>query len=138
MTMAIQYHLSMFSSAGAGVMNAVDFSYFLARARRMDPYDGVPAYRDPAIPAPYVQSLCPHRHPQPRHSGTGIKLSESDNQGRHLRPEIHRRMDNRNEATALRVPLADFEHNNCLTRNKYIIVTVAKCAEGYQYSCQNV
>ena len=51
---------------------------------------------------------------QPRHSGTGIKLSESDNQGRHLCPEIHRRMDNRNEATALRVPLADFEHNNCV------------------------
>ena len=65
MTMAIQYHLSMFSSAAAGVMNAVDFSYFLARARRMDPYDGVPAYRDPAIPAPYVQSLCPHPHPPP-------------------------------------------------------------------------
>ena len=106
-----------------------------------------PVWRSASLPrSGHSRSICTELMPppppptplQPRHSGTGIKLSESDNQGRHLRPEIHRRMDNRNEATALRVPLADFEHNNCLTRNKYIIVTVAKCAEGYQYSCQNV
>ena len=114
MTMAIQYHLSMFSSAAAGVMNAAHFSYFLALARRMT--ECQPTKIRP-FPLHMYRAYAPTPTPtplQPRHSGTGIKLSERENQGRHLRPEIQRRMDNRNEATALRVPLGDFEHNNCL------------------------
>ena len=110
MIMAIQYHLSRFSSAAAGVMNAAHFSYFLVRARRMT--ECQPTEIRP-FPLHMYRAYAPTPL-QPRHSRTGIKLSESDNQGRHLRPEIHRRMDNRNEATALRVPLGDFEHNNCL------------------------
>ena len=56
----------MFCSAAAGIVNAGRFSYFLAWARTdMDPdklvifaYEGVTAYQDPALPAPYIQSLC--------------------------------------------------------------------------------
>ena len=111
MTMAIQYHILMFSSAAAGVMNAAHFSYFLARGRRMT--ECQPTEIRP-FPLHMYRAYAPNPTPlQPRHSGTGIKLSESDNQGRHLRPEIHRRIDNRNEATALRVPLGNFEYN-CL------------------------
>ena len=40
-------------------------------------YDGVPAHRDPAI---RTQPMLPPS----RHRRTGIKLSESDNQGRLL------------------------------------------------------
>ena len=75
----------MFCSAAASIVNARRFSYFLAWARTdMDPdklvifaYEGVTAYQDPALPAPYIQSLCS----PPRYCGTGIKPSESDNQG---------------------------------------------------------
>ena len=43
-------------------------------------YDGVPTHRDPAIPPPP-----PYVHASPSgHRGTGIKLSESDNQVRLL------------------------------------------------------
>ena len=77
----------MFCSAAAGIMNARRFSYLLAWARTdMDPdkwvifaYEGMTAYQDPALPAPYIQSLC--SPPPPRHCGKGIKPSESDNQG---------------------------------------------------------
>ena len=55
-----------YQSAAVGIMNARRFSYFLAQARTdMDPdkwvifaYDGVTAYQDPALPTPYIQSLC--------------------------------------------------------------------------------
>ena len=75
----------MFCSAAASIMNARRFSYFLAWARTdMDPdklvifaYEGVTAYQDPALPAPYIQSLCSPS----QYRGTGIKPSESDNQG---------------------------------------------------------
>ena len=78
----------MFCSAAAGIMNARRFSYLLAWARTdMDPdkwvifaYEGMTAYQDPALPAPYIQSLC-SPPPPPRHCGKGIKPSESDNQG---------------------------------------------------------
>ena len=40
-------------------------------------YEGVTAYKDPALPAPYIQNLCS----PPRYCGTGVKPSERDNQG---------------------------------------------------------
>ena len=42
------------------------------------------------------------------------KLSETDNHFRHLRPEIQRCMDNRNEAEALGIPLGKFRTQQLL------------------------
>lgn len=60
-------------------------------------YEGVTAYQDPALPAPYIQTLCSPldivEQVLSRLKGT-IKADI-------LHPEIQRRMDNRNEAKAL-------------------------------------
>lgn len=86
-------------------MNATRFGYFLAWARTdMDPNkwaifvcEGVPAYRDQAIPAPYVQSLCfPLDIVEQVLSCLKVATKVDV-----LHPQIQRRMDNRNEAKAL-------------------------------------
>ena len=86
-----QCHISMFSSAAAGVMNTVSVFFSDTGEEKRDPdksvvfaYDGVPAHLDLAFPARYVHSLC---FP-PRHRWKGFKLSESDTKGRHLESEI--------------------------------------------------
>ena len=96
------------------------FRYFLARARTniMDPdewvifaYDGVPAHRDPAIPVPYVHSLC---FPPLDIVERVLSCLKATTKADFSHPEIQRRMDSRKEAKAPGIPLGEFEHNNCL------------------------
>ena len=96
------------------------FGYFLARARTniMDPdewmifaNDGVPAYRDPAIAAPYVHSLC---FPPLDFVERVLSCLKATIKADFSDPEIQRRMDSRKEAKAPGIPLGEFEHNNCL------------------------
>ena len=59
-----QYHLSLFSSASAGVINTVSVFFSGTGEEIMDPdksvvfaYDGVPAHLDLANPAPHTQLM---------------------------------------------------------------------------------
>ena len=98
----------MFCSAAAGIMNARRFSYLLAWARTdMDPdkwvifaYEGMTAYQDPALPAPYIQSLCSPPPPLDIVEKVLSRLKVTI-KADILCPEIQRRIDNRNEAEAL-------------------------------------
>ena len=90
----------MFCSAAAGIMNARHFCCFLARTD-MDPnkwvifvYEGVTAYQDPALPAPYIQSLCsPHPLNIVEQVLSRLKVTIKADISH---PKIQRHMDNRN------------------------------------------
>ena len=130
----------MYSSAASGVMNTVSVFRWPSGTgeEKLDPgksvvfaYDGVPAYLDLTIPAPYVHSLC---FP-PRHRWKGFKLSESDTKGQHLESG-NLTMYNRNGGKAHAISLAEFGNNNCSawsSAQKHDIVTAAKCAKGYHF-----
>ena len=95
------------------------------------------AYRDPVISSPYVQSLYLPAPPPPLFSHLPFPLT-SLNRGTVLsrlkdtikadisRPEIQRRLDNRNESKAQGIPVGEFEHNSMAIRSSFEIFRLVK------------
>ena len=107
----------VFSSAAVGGMNAACFDDFLAQARsNLDPdesvifvYDRAPAYRNLAIPAPKTElKMLPPYSPFLNIIEQAISCLKAAIKADISRPEIQRRKDNRAEARARRIPLAEF------------------------------
>ena len=102
-------------------------------------YDGVPAYRDPVISSPYVQSLClPAPPPLPPHyshlpfpltslsRGTVLSRLKDTIKAEISRPQIQKRLDNRNKSKAQGIPLGEFEHNSMAVRSSFEIFRLVK------------
>ena len=130
----------VFSSAAFGGMNAARFDNFLAQARtNLDPdelvifvYDGAPAHRNPAIPAPNTElKMLPPYSPFLNIVEQAISCLKAAFKADISRPEIQRRMDNRDEARARGIPLGEFQTQQLLEalHRNIDTVTAAKCAQ---------
>ena len=132
----------VFSSAAVGGMNAARFDNFLAQARTNVGdlyglmYDGAPAHRNPAIPAPITElKMLPHYSPFLNIVEQAISCLKAAIKADISRPEIQRRMDNRDEARARGIPLWEFRTQQLLEalHRKIDTVTAAKCAQWYRF-----
>ena len=109
------------SSAFVGGMNAARFDHFLTQARtNLDPeesvifvYDGAPAHRNPTVPAPNTElKMLPPYSPFLNIVEEAISCLKAGIKADISRPEIQRRMDDRDEARVRGIPLGSFEHSN--------------------------
>ena len=106
-TMAISpINVLVFSSAFVGGMNAARFDNFLTQARtNLDPeesvifvHDGAPAHRNPTVPAPNTElKMLPPYSPFLNIVEQAISCLKAAIKADISRPEIQRRMDDRDE-----------------------------------------
>ena len=132
----------VFSSAAFGGMNAAIFDYFLAQAwETLDPdgevifvYDGAPAHPNPVIPAPNTElKMLPLYSPFLNIVEQALSCLKAVIKADISRPEIQRRMDNRDEARARGMPLGEFRTQQLLEalHRNIDTVTAAKRAQWY-------
>ena len=131
------------SSAAVGGMNAARFDNFLAQARtNLDHdevifvYDRAPAHRNPVIPAPNTElKMLPPYSPLLNIMEQAISCLKAEIKADISRPEIQRRMDNRDEARARGIPLGEFRTQQLLEAlHKNIdTVTATKSAQWYRF-----
>ena len=133
----------VFSSAAFGGMNAALFDNFLAQAwETLDPggevifvYDGAPAHRNPVIPAPNTElKMLPLYSPFLNIVEQSLSCLKAAIKADISRPEIQRRMDNRDEARARGIPLGKFRTQQLLEalHRNIDTVTAAKSAQWYR------
>ena len=136
--------MDLFSSAALGGMNAARFDNFLAQARtNLDPneevifvYDGAPAHRNPVIPASNTElKMLPPYSPFLNIMEQAIGCLKAAIKADISRPEIQRRMDNRDEARAGGIPLGEFRIQQLLEalHRNIDTVTAAKSAQWYRF-----
>ena len=125
----------MFHSAYIGGINAPRFNDFLAQTRQnLDPdeevvfiYDGAPAHRNPAIPAANTElEMLPPYIPFLNIVEQAISSLKAAIKGDVSRPEIQARMDGREEARRLGIPLGEMRTRlllNALQRCIGVITT---------------
>ena len=98
----------------AGGMNVARFDDFLTQARtNLDPeesvtfiYDGAPAHRNPIVPAPNTElKMLPFYSPFLNIVEQAISCLKATIKADISRPEIQRRMDDRDEARVREIPL---------------------------------
>ena len=134
----------VFSSATVGGMNAVRFNNFLAQARtNLDPdksvifvYDGAPAHKNLAIPAPNTElKMLPPYSPFLNIVEQAISCLKAAIKADISRPEIQRQMDNRDEARAQGIPLGEFRTQQLLEalHRNIDTDTAAKSAQWYRF-----
>ena len=134
----------VFSSAALGGRNATRFDNFLAQARtNLDPdeeaifvYDGAPAHRNPVIPAPNTElKMLPPYSPLLNIMEQAISCLKAALKADISRPEIQRRMDNRDVARAGGIPLREFRAQQLLEalHRNIDTVTAAKSAQWYRF-----
>ena len=134
----------VFFSAAVGGMNAARFDNFLSQARtNLDPdesvifvYDGAPAHRNPAIPAPNTElKMIPPYSPFLNIEEQAISCLKAAIKADLSRPEIQRRMDNRDEARARGIPLGEFRTQQLLEplHRNIDTVTAGKSAQWYRF-----
>ena len=134
----------VFSSTFVGGMNAARFDNFLTQARtNMDPeesviflYNGAPAHRNPTVPAPNTElKMLPPYSPFLNIVEQAISCLKAAIKADISRPEIQRRMDDRDEARVRGIPLGEFrtqQLHEALHRN-IDTITVAKSAQWYRF-----
>ena len=107
----------VFSSAFVGGINAARFDNFLPQARtNLNPeesvifvYDGAPAHRNPTAPAPNTElKMLPPYSPFLNTVEQAISYLKGSTKADISRPEIQRRMDNRDEARVRGILLGEF------------------------------
>ena len=134
----------VFSSAALGGRNSARFDNFLAQARtNLDPdeevifvYDGAPAHRNPVIPAPNTElKMLPPYSPLLNIMEQAISCLKAAIKADISRPEIQRRMDNRDEARAGGIPLREFRAQQLLEalHGNIDTVTSAKSTQWYRF-----
>ena len=113
----------VFSSAFVGGMNAARFDNFLTQARtNLDPeesvifvYDGVPAHRNPTVPAPNTElKMLPPYSPFLNIVEQAISCLKAAMKADISRPDIQRRMDDRDEARVRGIPLGEYRTQQLL------------------------
>ena len=124
-------------------MNAARFDNFLAQARtNLDPdevifvYDRAPAHRNPVIPAPNTElKMLPPHSPFLNIVELAISCLKAAIKADISRPEIQRRMDNRDEARARGIPLGEFRTQQLLEalHRNIDTVTATKSAQWYRF-----
>ena len=134
----------VFFSAFVGGMNAARFDNFLTQARtNLDPeesvifvYDGAPAHRNPTVPAPNTElKMLPPYSPFLNIVEQAISCLKAAIKADISRPEIQRRMDDRDEARVRGIPLGEFrtqQLHEALHRN-IDTITAAKSAQWYRF-----
>ena len=133
----------VFSSAFVGGMNAALFDNFLTQARtNLDPeesvifvYDGAPAHRNPTVPALNTElKMLPPYSPFLNIVEQAISCLTAAIKADISRPEIQRRMDDRDEARVRGTPLREFrtQLHEALHRN-IDTITAAKSAQLYHF-----
>ena len=134
----------VFSSAALGGRNATRFDNFLAQARtNLDPdeeaifvYDGATAHRNPVIPAPNTElKMLPPYSPLLNIMEQAISCLKAALKADISRPEIQRRMDNRDVARAGGIPLREFRAQQLLEalHRNIDTMTAAKSAQWYRF-----
>ena len=125
-------------------MNPANFDNFLTQARtNLDPeesvifvYDGAPAHRNPTVPAPNTElKMLPPYSPFLNIVEQAISCLKAAIKADISRPEIQRRMDDRDEARVRGIPPGEFrtqQLHEALHRN-IDTITAAKSAQWYRF-----
>lgn len=131
----------VFSSAFVGAMNAARFDNFLTRTS-LDPeesaifvYDGAPAHRNPTVPAPNTELKMLHPYsPFLNIVEQAISCLKAEIKADIPRPEIQRRMDDKDEARIRGIPLGEFRTRQLHEALHINIdaITAAKSAQWYR------
>ena len=134
----------VFHSAYIGGMNAPRFNDFLAQTRQnLDPdeevvfiYDGAPAHRNTAIPAANTElEMLPPYSPFLNIVEQAISSLKAAIKGDVSRPEIQARMDDREEARRLGIPLGEMRTRLLLDALQRCIgvITTAKAYQWFRF-----
>ena len=134
----------VFHSAYIGGMNAPRFNDFLAQTRQnLDPdeevvsiYDGAPAHRNPAISAANTElKMLPPYSPFLNIVEQAISSLKTAIKGDVSRPEIQARMDDREEARRLGIPLGEMRTRLLLDALQRCIgvITAAKAYQWFRF-----
>ena len=134
----------MFHSAYIGGMNAPRFNDFLVQTRQnLDPdeevvfiYDGAPAHRNPAIPAANTElEMLPPYNPFLNIVEQAISSLKAAIKGDVSGPEIQARMDDREKARRLGIPLGEMRTRLLLNPLQRCIgvITAAKAYQWFRF-----
>ena len=134
----------VFHSGYIGGMNAPRFNDFLVQTRQnLDPdeevvfiYDGAPAHRNPAIPAANAElEMLPPYSPFLNIVEQAISSLKAAIKGDVSRPEMQARMDDREEARRLGIPLGEMRTRLLLDALQRCIgvITAAKAYQWFRF-----